>query len=73
VASRVFSDTCALYGIDLADTFLRLVEAGSFQPKWSADILEELRRNLIRNTGLQRNAWSQAHRHDGKRRSTKLA
>jgi hypothetical protein len=35
-----------------ADTFLRLAEAGSFEPKWSAEVLDELRRNLIRNTGL---------------------
>jgi predicted nucleic acid-binding protein len=52
MAPRVLFDTCALYGIDLADTFLRLAEAGSFEPKWSADVLEELRRNLIRDTRL---------------------
>lgn len=52
MAPRVFFDTCALYGIDLADTCLRLADAGSFEPKWSADVLEELRRNLVRSTGL---------------------
>jgi predicted nucleic acid-binding protein len=40
-------DTCALYPAYLCDTVLRLAEAEAYRPLWSADILTELRRNLV--------------------------
>ncbi len=41
-----FFDTNALFGFHLNDVFLALAERGAFRPLWSADVLEELRRNL---------------------------
>ena len=43
-----FLDTCALYGAYLCDTLLCLAEATTFRPLWSADVLEELGRNLLK-------------------------
>lgn len=43
-----FLDTCVLYGAYLADTMLCLAEAGTYRPLWSADVLEELERNLLK-------------------------
>lgn len=40
-------DTCALYPAHLRDTLLRLAERGLYRALWSANIVEELRRNLI--------------------------
>ena len=40
-------DTCVLYPAYLADTLLRLAEASAYRPLWSADVLSELRRNVI--------------------------
>jgi predicted nucleic acid-binding protein len=42
-----FLDTCVLYPAYLADTLLRLAEASAYRPLWSADVLAELRRNVI--------------------------
>jgi hypothetical protein len=36
-----------LYPAYLSDTLLRPAEAGAYRPLWSADVLGELRRNLI--------------------------
>lgn len=44
----VFLDTCVLYGAYLADTMLCLAETGTYRPLWSADVLEELERNLLK-------------------------
>ena len=40
-------DTNSLYGAYLCDTMLRLAEAGTYRPLWSAGVLEELERNLL--------------------------
>jgi len=34
-----FLDTCSLYGAYLCDSLLRLAEAGTYRPLWSADVL----------------------------------
>lgn len=47
-----FLDTNVLYGAALADTLLRVAEASAYRPHWSAEVLEELSRNLIRHAGL---------------------
>ncbi len=48
-------DTSALFPALLCDTLLRLADADLYQPLWSGDILEELRRSLIR-AGVDANA-----------------
>jgi hypothetical protein len=47
VAFPAFLDTCALYPAYLCDTLLRLAESSAYRPLWSADVLAELRRNLV--------------------------
>jgi hypothetical protein len=45
-------DTCVLAPMPVADTLLRLAEEPAFYvPRWSRDILEELRRTLIGRFG----------------------
>lgn len=48
MAFPAFLDTCTLFGGYLCDTLLRIAEAGAFRPLWSTDVLEELKRSLIR-------------------------
>lgn len=43
----VVLDTCVLYPAHLRDTILRLAERGLYRALWSADIVDELRRNLV--------------------------
>jgi predicted nucleic acid-binding protein len=50
----VFLDANALYPITLADTILRLAEADVIRPHWSADVLDELERNLGKRIGAER-------------------
>lgn len=45
----VLLDTYTLYGFALCDLLLRLAEANTYRPLWSADILDELERNLVEN------------------------
>jgi predicted nucleic acid-binding protein len=47
VAFPAFLDTCVLYPAYLCDALLRLAEATAYRPLWSADVLGELRRNLV--------------------------
>jgi predicted nucleic acid-binding protein len=44
---RVLLDANVLFPFTLRDTLLRAAEAGFFQLYWSAQILEETRRNLV--------------------------
>ena len=50
-----FLDTCTLYGAYLCDSLLRLAEAGTYRPLWSADVLDELERALVAR-GLEQKA-----------------
>jgi predicted nucleic acid-binding protein len=56
VAFPAFLDACVLVPITLADTLLRLAEAGTYRPLWSPDVLEEVERNLPKLTGTTERA-----------------
>ncbi len=58
MAAPAFLDTNSLYGEHLCDTLLRLAEAETYRPLWSAGVLEELERNLVAVDGLAREAAS---------------
>ncbi len=47
MAGPAYLDTCTLYGANVTDTILRLAERGAFEPRWSPDVMRELRKNLI--------------------------
>jgi predicted nucleic acid-binding protein len=47
---RVFLDANVLFPMAVRDTLLRAAEAGLIQPYWSARVLEEMRRNLVKQT-----------------------
>lgn len=40
-------DACVLFPMTLRDTLLRAADAGLYEVHWTADILEEVRRNLV--------------------------
>ncbi|OZM71362.1 PIN domain-containing protein [Amycolatopsis antarctica] len=46
MAFPVLLDACVLVPISLADLLLRLAEAGTYRPLWSAEVLDEVERNL---------------------------
>ena len=46
---KVVLDACVLFPGVLRDTLLRTAEAGAYQVYWSERILEELRRNLVKD------------------------
>lgn len=50
MAFSVLLDTCTLFGGHLRDVFLRLAEAGTYRPLWSAEILDELEGALVRES-----------------------
>ena len=66
MAYTAFLDTNVLFGGYLCDTVLRLAEADLYQPQWSPDVLDELRRNLIQR-GLAETAVD--HRINSMRRA----
>ncbi len=45
---RVFLDANVLFPASVRDTLLRAAEAGLIQPYWSEQVLEEMRRNLVK-------------------------
>jgi predicted nucleic acid-binding protein len=45
---RVFLDANVLFPVAVRDTLLRAAQAGLLQPYWSDQVLEEVRRNLVR-------------------------
>jgi len=44
---KVVLDACVLFPFSLRDTLLRAAHSGLYQPYWSVQILEEMRRNLV--------------------------
>jgi PIN domain len=48
----VVLDTCVLYPPTLRNTLLGCAEVGLFEPLWTPDIVEELRRNLVSGAKL---------------------
>ena len=52
VASAALLDACVLLPMPLADTLLRLAETPRlYTPRWSADIMAEVSRNLVSQLG----------------------
>jgi hypothetical protein len=49
----VVVDANVLYPLTLRDTVLRAAAAGFYQLRWSADILEEMERNLVLKGGFR--------------------
>ena len=56
----VVLDACVLYPAALVDILLRSARAGLYRPYWSADILDELQRNLAKRVGADRAAMRAA-------------
>jgi hypothetical protein len=60
----VVLDTCVLAPMPLCDTLLRLAEDPAFyMPRWSAGILDELRRVLLPDAVQRRPGGAADHRH----------
>lgn len=45
-------DACVLYPSFLRDILLTVAEAEFYKPYWTEDILEEVKRNIVKNTNL---------------------
>jgi hypothetical protein len=58
VPFTVVLDTCVIYPAHLRDTLLRQAERGLYRALWSADILDELHRNLVED-GFNANSVDQ--------------
>lgn len=41
-------DACVLVPVNLTDLLLRLAEADTYRPLWSAGVLAEVRRNMLK-------------------------
>lgn len=52
----VVLDACVLYPMYLRDTLLRAAEAGLYRAHWSADILDEVIRNVVADKHVTRKA-----------------
>lgn len=48
MAFPAFLDACVLVPIKLTDLLLRMAEANTYRPLWSAEVLDEVERNLPR-------------------------
>ncbi|RMI09070.1 PIN domain-containing protein [Cellulomonas triticagri] len=53
MAFVVVLDACVLVPHPLVDTLLRAADAGLYEPRWSAQILDEVERALVRARGLE--------------------
>ena len=51
-----FLDTCTLYGAYLCDSLLRLAEAGTYRPLWSADVPRSNPQRALLARGLEKKA-----------------
>jgi hypothetical protein len=49
MAFRVVLDACGLYPFALRDALVYAAHYDLYSPRWSAQILEEMRRNLVTN------------------------
>ncbi|HVA27924.1 MAG TPA: PIN domain-containing protein [Candidatus Baltobacteraceae bacterium] len=49
---RVFLDTCVIFPQTLRDVLLTAAEHDLYFPLWSADVLDEMERNLVENRAL---------------------
>lgn len=56
MAFVVVLDACVLVPHPLFDTLLRTADAGLYEPRWSAQILQEVERTLVNKLGLDREA-----------------
>ena len=51
MAFPAFLDACVLLPMSLTDTMLRLAQAKTYRPLWSAQVLDEVERNLPKVSG----------------------
>ena len=51
-AFGVVLDAAVLFSAPIRDTLLRVAEAGLYRLFWTEEILEEVRRNLVKNNRI---------------------